>query len=808
MEVDEIISSFVPPGSVPDQVLAQLRAVASDVVARAGAKVNEVVSKLESSPPTYIQYTSFDKVAEIFKNALSAVVSRPPPPPPPPPGPPPPGPPPPGPPPPGPPPNASSLTVTGFYGPSLTPNVLAVYLTQNAPIVPGMSITGLFGIEGDVYVETYTSNVYGDVIINPGPPSISFPYVSLVTAYIEGQGKIPVSPSSLLQITFGFKKTSEKSTTRGFRGPLVTGNVFSLYIIDKFTGPIPDKDWKVTGLSDPSTLLVDVAGNVTVLETTPEMGTSNTLVGSATKPYNYLYKLKVTVDQEQVLPVPGIIVPLTFLRPKAQIQSKYYSMYDPKLFDAADIKGQAADLRDLNSNVWTDAPAPREAYIEMSGRGFGTGALTAIAAIGAQEKFMYGGESLWIPQIKQHTPFVQTQRLLNPLETTSGFLNSSTTYSMNLYPRESGDLLSNMYLSVSLPELPTGYFYCELTGRAIIKKVEFLLDGNVIESITDDWYVIRDQIFLDADEKLAMYQAISRGQAESNVVSGSTQLDMLIPLDFFFCRRQSHSKKGRERLEKPFFPLCAVLQQVVTVRFTFNDVSWITNAPTDVNGNRIDLINPRILVEEITLTPEERMYYQSKTLSYKISRVWAEAGLPYNNGKAILNFTSKYPVSMLSWFVRNKLYESTDPEYYNSRYQYGYSTNFVEAAVPVQFFNGVRINFLDAIKYGTIYLNNQNILSDFPGALYYSYKQPMDHGLSVPTKNIYMYCFADYPREYNHDGSVDFSKLNSNTSHLDLAFDQNTAPQITQEYTLYLYYYGHVELKFHNGGAFVTQDLL
>jgi hypothetical protein len=697
--------------------------------------------------------------------------------------------------------------VTGFYGPSLTSNVLAVYLTQNAPILPGMSITGLTGIEGDVYVETYTSNVYGDVVINPGPPSISFPYVSLVTAYIEGPGKIPVSPSSLLQITFGFKKTSDRSTARGFRGPLVTGNVFSVYVVDKFTGLVPDKDWKVTGLSDPSVLLVDVAGNVTVLETIAKKGVSKTLVGSITKQYEYIYELRVTVDQEQVLPVPGTIVPLTFLRPKAQIQSNYYSMYDPKLFDAAMIKGQTADLRDLNSNVWTDAPAPREAYIEMSGRGFGTGALTAIAAIGAQEKFMYGGESLWIPQIKQHTPFVQTQRLLNPLETSSGFLDSSTTYSTSLYPRESGDLLSNMYLSVSLPALPEGYSYCELTGRAIFKKVEFILDGRVIESITDDWYVIRDQVFLDADEKLAMYQAISRGQTESNVVSGSTQLDMLIPLDFFFCRRQSHSKKGRERLEKPFFPLCAVLQQIITVRFTFHDVPWITNAPHDANGKRIDLINPRILVEEITLTPEERMYYQSKPLKISVSRVWAEAELPYNNGKAVVNFTSKYPVSMLTWFVRNRLYETSDPEFYTSRYQYGYSTDFVEAAVPVQFFNGVKINFLDAIEEGTIYLNNQNILSNFPGALYYSYKQPMDHGLSVPTKNIYMYCFSDYPREYSHEGSVDFAKLNSNTSHLDLVFNAAVAPQITQGYTLYLYYYGHVDLMIQDGGAFIVQDL-
>ena len=173
MEVDEIINSFVQPGSVPAQVLARLRAVTSAVIVRAGAKVNDVVSELESSPPTYIQYTSFEQLTELFKNALSTVISPTPPVVPPTPPVVPPTPPvvPPTPPvvPPG---DSSSLTLTGFYGPSLTSNVLTVYLLQNAPIRQGMSITGLIGIEGRVYVETYTSNVYGDVVINPGPPSI------------------------------------------------------------------------------------------------------------------------------------------------------------------------------------------------------------------------------------------------------------------------------------------------------------------------------------------------------------------------------------------------------------------------------------------------------------------------------------------------------------------------------------------------------------------------------------------------------------------------------------------------------------
>ena len=796
MEVDEIINSFVEPGSVPAQVLERLRAITSDVIARAGAKVNEVVSELENSPPTYIQYTSFDQIVESFTQALNEFVSPPvpltspvvPPTPPVTPG------------------DTSSLTVTGFYGPSLTSNVLNVYLTQNAPVRTGMIITGLTGIQGRVIVMTYTPDVYGDVIINPGPPSISFPYVALVTAMIEGAGTIPVAPSSLLQLTFSLRTVETKTTAHGFRGPLVTGNTFSVYVVDQFMGPMPDTDWKVTGFSDPSMLYVDVAGNITVTKIMSEPGTANVLANTAAtkiKAQKYLYKLSVVTDQEQVIPIPSSNVLLTFTRPGATIQSKYYSIYDPKIFDASDIKGQTAELRDLNSNVWTDVPAPREALIEMAGRGFGTGALTALAAIGPQEKYMYGGESLWMPKIIQHTPFAITQRFLLPLKSgNEKFLDSLRTFSVDIYPRSSGDLLSNMYLSVSLPALPAGYDYTPLVGRAIIRKVEFLIDGQPIETLTDDWYILRDQLFLDADEKLAMYQATSLGQSESNVVPATDVVKMMIPLDFFFCRRHSDRKIGREKLEKPFFPLCAILQQTVTIRFTFHDSTWITNAPTDASGNPIDIINPKVLIEEITLSPRERMYYQSRELNFKVNRVWAEAGQPYSGGKAILNLTADFPVSMITWFVRNQDYEDeTNSAYYKSRYFYGYSTDYIQAAVPVTFFNGVTINFLDIIQSGTLYLNNQNVLSNFPGSLYYSYKQALDHGLSVPTKNIYMYCFGDNPKEYNQEGYVDFSKLNSQTTHLDLIFDPILAPQIEKSYTMYLYYYGYVPLQISGGRA-------
>lgn len=449
-------------------------------------------------------------------------------------------------------------------------------------------------------------------------------------------------------------------------------------------------------------------------------------------------------------------------------------------------------------------PLPQFASVHVTeGRGAATGALTALAALGPQERYMFSGESLWIPEVKQHAPFVQTHRLLNPLLSSgNSFLNSSTSSSIDIKPREEpGDLLSNMYLSVSLPALPTGYSYTPLVGRAIMNKVEFLIDGQVIESIDDDWYVIRDQLFLDADQKLTTYQMVSLGQTESNVVPATSQVDMMIPLDFFFCRKRGHNRTGAQRNERPYLPICAMKLQTITIRFSFKNVSWITNAPNDINGNPIDLINPRVLVEEITVSDTERLYYMTKPISYRVIRTWKEAIQEFQNGQVRLNFDAKFPVSMIVWFIRNKLYETPTSQYWAERYSYGYTTNFLPAAVPVTFFNGVTVDFLDAIQSATIFLDNKNVLSNFPGALYYSYRQPLQHGLSVPTKNLYMYCFGDRPKDYDNLKYINFSDYNSQTSHLDITFDPVLTPQIQQTYTLYLYYLGYSTLQIEGGAT-------
>jgi hypothetical protein len=264
---------------------------------------------------------------------------------------------------------------------------------------------------------------------------------------------------------------------------------------------------------------------------------------------------------------------------------------------------------------------------------------------------------------------------------------------VELKPTEMGHLLSNMYLKVTLPALPTGNIYSPEGGRAFLKQVDLLVNESTIETLYDDWYIIRDQILLDADEQKAMQVALA-----SNASVGG---DVVIPLEFFFCRRHSHANKSRERLRRPYFPLCAMWNQKLYVRFTFHPSTWWSNA-----ASIVDFINPKLITEEILLGNEEKLYYQNTPLKYIVNRVQKEAGLTFTQNNPSLQLTANYPIQTMAWFFRNKAYEDpTNARYADSRYSYGYTTNYISSGINLTFPSGTT-RFVDVINTAKITLNN------------------------------------------------------------------------------------------------------
>jgi len=223
----------------------------------------------------------------------------------------------------------------------------------------------------------------------------------------------------------------------------------------------------------------------------------------------------------------------------------------------------------------------------------GTGSVLALDAVGPQDSFLLNNEmadSMWDPSYTQTTNFAITQRIV-PLPS-SAWIDHEIT--MELVPKSTGDLISNLHLKCSLPALPAGNVYTDQLGRAIFKQIDFMIDGQVVESLNDDWYILRDQLFLDADEKNAMAKAINGGYAEGTLstLAQTPQIDLICPLDFFFCRRHSRYKKHRERLDKPYFPMCAIYNQRVYIKIAFQKWNWFSNSSADVRNGTVNLSSP------------------------------------------------------------------------------------------------------------------------------------------------------------------------------------------------------------------------
>lgn len=690
-----------------------------------------------------------------------------------------------------------AASISGFYT-IKDPMTATFYVTSALPpqLATGITILNLPGIIGN----TLVTGVMMQQGVYPGYGAFNGSFDFQADKAQTIQGVVPVSVATLATQTFS--TPPPRFTTNG----VYFVSNYKVYFYS--STPLPPglaKKWVVTGLPGISTTL-----EVLQFQTTPgQMGPKR--LGDPTPLIKFQGALVLgPVPPDAPLPSTpptGVVAqdPVTLAPPIVTkgFVAQPLNLAPPQILtlppiDDDNFKRFPVDIRTLGTEVAGHQVVEDRNFTEKSRLGFSAGGVLSLDAIGPQEKYIAtttnfkGGE--WDPAYQQHSPAVVYQQRI-PLPGTKFILpTSSGVAQVELRPTELGDLFSNMHLQLTLPALTPAYAYTNQIGRALIEKVEFMVNDTVIETIYDDWLVIRDQTFLDYDEQVGMFNLVNGGQANQNL-SPNAPLNLLIPLEFFFCRRHSHENKARERLRRPYFPVCAMWAQKIYIRFTFRPQSWFTNFPT-----AIDIINPYIVLESVRLSDAERLYYRNQSLRYIVPIVKKESTAEYNQGAVTATLTANFPVQLLTWFIRNKNYESIqNSNFYDARYLYGYASQYVSAAVPLTFPTGTA-QYIDAVDTVKITMNNVDILDTFANGTYCSFKQPMEHGLSVPQKNIYMYSFGLNVTEYNQGGYIDFSKLNSQTSNLTLKFIPSLAATITQ-YSLYLFYYGYAVLEFQGGFA-------
>lgn len=293
-----------------------------------------------------------------------------------------------------------------------------------------------------------------------------------------------------------------------------------------------------------------------------------------------------------------------------------------------------------------------------------SGAAVSLHAIGKQESYIHSenlDQSIFNYNPKTHSHFTKFHRTTvvnkSPTSPTWPF-NERIKVTFN--PQNMGDLLSNMYIMINLPGLTNDKNYSDQVGRHLIKSVTMRVDEIEVEKIFDDWMVIHDELYLEVSEKVANRFILNRmlGFDTSSAQRAYASLDseVIIPLPFFFSRKYSSDEYLSNEPNRPFFPLCAVHKQKIEFEFEFHPQNFFTNSV-----DTIQLDNFKIITEEFTIDPVERLYLKNKEYTMITDLVKKHPTIETLPGVDTVqtNLVPNSRVKSIHWFLRNSRFEDT-----------------------------------------------------------------------------------------------------------------------------------------------------
>lgn len=335
-----------------------------------------------------------------------------------------------------------------------------------------------------------------------------------------------------------------------------------------------------------------------------------------------------------------------------------------------------------------------------------SGAAVSLHAIGKQESYIHSenlDQSIFNYNPKTHSHFTKFHRTTvvnkSPTSPTWPF-NERIKVTFN--PQNMGDLLSNMYVMIKLPGLTQDKNYSDQVGRHLIKSVTMRVDEIEVEKIFDDWMVIHDELYLEVSEKVSNRFILNRmlGFDTSSAQRAYASLDseVIIPLPFFFSRKYSSDEYLSNEPNRPFFPLCAVHKQKIEFEFEFHPQNFFTNSV-----DTIQLDNFKIITEEFTIDPVERLYLKNKEYTMITDLVKKHPTIETLPGVDTVqtNLVPNSRVKSIHWFLRNSRFEDTSisalPEEFDT-----YKIYIREVATATASFKLKNLSFFTALTQGGV----------------------------------------------------------------------------------------------------------
>ena len=387
------------------------------------------------------------------------------------------------------------------------------------------------------------------------------------------------------------------------------------------------------------------------------------------------------------------------------------------------------------------------------------GGLMQLVAYGAQDVYLTGNPQITFFKVvyRRHTNFA--------VESIQQTFNGSADFDRKVTATISrnGDLITNVYLQVEMPQLPTENtksesYYINSVGHALMKTVELEIGGQRIDKHYSEWLEIWSQLTTPAEKRSGYKEMVGMFDGTPLYRGGTT---LYVPLQFFFNRNPGLA-----------LPLIALQYHEVKINIDFRKLSDLVWGKEKNEVGTINLGDCSLWVDYVYLDTDERRRFAQvshEMLIEQLQFTGDESVPPVAAGakkteKYRMNFN--HPVKELIW-----VYRSDEAEKDNDLFNFTKDTDrsgsgepdFTWQETPTTVTTQVGHNGgADPVYEAKILLNGHDRFTEREGT-YFRLVQPYQHHTCVPNKHIYVYSFALKPEEHQPSGTCNFSRIDNAT---------------------------------------------
>jgi len=396
-----------------------------------------------------------------------------------------------------------------------------------------------------------------------------------------------------------------------------------------------------------------------------------------------------------------------------------------------------------------------------------SGGLLQLVATGRQDIYLSGNpQTTFFKQVyRRYTNFsIETQRI--PFDSAVDFGKLITV----TVPRN-GDLLSQVYLQIQLPEItpagpvpqppgiatesPTDYSkitnsvsWVNGVGYAMIDYISIWIGQQEVDRHYGEWMYLWTQLSTPGSKKNGIYY-MTGTQEVYNDQSQPGPLNLFIPLDFWFCRN-------------PGLALPLIALQATPVRFYIrlkngNDLVFSNNLenavlanspniPTVLTATPVTITDMVMWGDYIYLDVEERRRFVSSRHEYLIEQVQQQKrySIPLNTTRISVPLVFNNPIKEMVWVVNeDRMLQAHEWFNYGSR-----------------MLNEYGIPNLDIIATALLQFDGYDRFEEQP-AQYFRLMQPWQRHTAVPNDFIYVYSFSLAQEAEQPMGTCNGSRLDS-----------------------------------------------